>query len=51
MHRTLISPDGCWTIIVTGPKRREWGFFWRGVWMPMQKYLDERGEAAIRCDR
>lgn len=51
MHRTLIRSDGCWTIIVTGPKRREWGFIWRGVWMPMQKYLDERGEAAIRCDR
>lgn len=51
MHRTLVRSDGCWTIIVTGPKRREWGFAWRGVWMPMQKYLDERGEAAIRCDR
>lgn len=51
MHRTLISPNGCWTIIATGPKRREWGFLWRNVWMPMQKYLDERGEAAIRCDR
>jgi hypothetical protein len=26
-HRTHVSPRGCWTIVLMGPKRREWGFW------------------------
>lgn len=28
-HTVVPGPDGCWTFLVTGPKRRRWGF-WRG---------------------
>lgn len=51
MHRTLVNPNGCWSIVVSMPASRDWGFLWNGAWMPMAEYLDKRGEAAIRCDR
>lgn len=51
MHRTLVGPNGCWTIVVMGPLRREWGFYWDEQWWPWKAYLDARGEAAIRCER
>lgn len=29
LHRHTVIPDsdGCWTVVVTGPKRRAWGFW------------------------
>ncbi len=38
----LILPEGvpaCWTLVLVGPARREWGFWHRGVWMHWAKYL------------
>lgn len=31
-HSVVIGPQGAWTLLVTGPERRKWGF-----------YLPERG--------
>lgn len=35
---TRVAPGGCWTIFVTGPKRREWGFHTRDGWVHNQVY-------------
>jgi len=38
-HRiTLVSPN-LWTLILTGPRRREWGFVVDGVWVHYREYL------------
>ncbi|MGD8830742.1 MAG: hypothetical protein PVF57_09070 [Pseudomonadales bacterium] len=39
---TWISPGGCWTIFVTGPKIREWGFHTRNGWVHNQTYEGPR---------
>ncbi len=35
---TRVAPGGCWTIFVTGRKRREWGFHTRDGWVHNQVY-------------
>jgi len=35
---TWVAPGGCWTIFVTGPKRREWGFHTRAGWIHNDHY-------------
>jgi len=35
---TWVSPGGCWTVFVTGPKVREWGFHTSGGWIHNQIY-------------
>jgi hypothetical protein len=48
-HTTTAGPDGCWTIVVMGPQRREWGF-WRGeTWMPFREYAERFGRGSQRC--
>lgn len=37
--RELLGP--CWTLVVTGPFRRVWGFYPEpGVWVPHDRYLE-----------
>lgn len=48
-HRTRVGPRGCWTLVVMGPKNREWGFRKDGVWIPWRVY-HERFGGAFRCD-
>lgn len=40
-HRHTVFPDpgGCWTVIVTGPKVRKWGFWVKGKFVKMNKYF------------
>ena len=33
----------CWTIVWTGPRVREWGFFTRSGWQNWREYFVERG--------
>lgn len=35
---TWVAPGGCWTVFVTGPKRREWGFHTRDGWIHNHLY-------------
>lgn len=49
MHRTKTGPDGAWTIVLTGPDVREWGFLKHGIWWPMRRYIDSFGHNSIRC--
>ncbi|HEY5644800.1 MAG TPA: hypothetical protein VIS76_02565 [Pseudomonadales bacterium] len=35
-----VSPRGCWTIFITGPKVREWGFHTSAGWVHHSTYDD-----------
>jgi hypothetical protein len=37
---TAVSPGGCWTLFVTGPKVRAWGFHTPEGWVHNQSYND-----------
>ena len=36
----------CWTLVIGGPRRRRWGFYVNGKWMPEAEY-----DATIRAGR
>lgn len=38
-HTVYPDPGGCWTIIVTGPKVRDWGFWVKGKFKKANKYF------------
>ena len=40
IHRILL-PEGkdCWTLALTGPVRREWGFWHAGRWIEWRQYI------------
>lgn len=38
-HTVFPDPGGCWTVIVTGPKIRNWGFWVKGKFVKMNKYF------------
>jgi hypothetical protein len=48
-HRTMVGPRGCWTLVITGPMQRDWGFWRDGRFWPWRSYEDEFG-FAMRCD-
>ena len=38
-HRvSAVSPEGCWTLFITGRKRREWGFWVGEKWVSHEDY-------------
>ena len=47
---TRVSPGGCWTLFITGPKVREWGFHTPEGWVHNQAYDEaaRRGSASGR---
>lgn len=48
-HRIEVSPalGSCWTLFITGPVVREWGFHCRAGWVPWRKFVDERDHGAL----
>lgn len=43
-HRVSNLPNGpCWTLVLRGRRRREWGFHTIHGWMPWRMFDDERG--------
>lgn len=48
-HRAKAGPDGCWTLVLMGPLRRQWGFWRRLSWWAYKDYEAEFGYA-MRCD-
>lgn len=48
-HKTISGPNGCWTIVITGPIRQMWGFFRNGEWLPWREYEDKYGHG-FKCD-
>ena len=47
-HRTLAGRRGCWTLVLMGRPRREWGFWNEGRWWPNREYVKSFGPA-MRC--
>jgi hypothetical protein len=39
IHTVFPLEGGCWTIIITGPKSRKWGFWVKGKFVKMNKYF------------
>ena len=42
-----ISEKPCWTLFITGPKRREWGFQCRKAWVPWQEFTSASSPGEI----
>lgn len=38
LHRIDFVAGTCWTILVTGPRKREWGFLAGNRWIPWHRY-------------
>lgn len=51
-HRIELTDGPCWTLFITGPKIREWGFHCPKGWRPWQQYVDTRDHGSIGrgCD-
>jgi hypothetical protein len=45
IHRHTVKPDegGCWTIVISGPKIRKWGFWVNSKFKKANKYFLEHG--------
>jgi hypothetical protein len=42
-HTVVPGPEGCWTVIVTGPKSRAWGFWREGKFYKANKWFAKFG--------
>ena len=42
-HTVVIPPEGCWTILLTGPKTRVWGFWVKGKFKKVRRYFWDYG--------
>ena len=49
LHRHRVVTDGCWTLVLSGPKVRDWGFYVDGKWMRQRAYFRKFGGSAA-CD-
>lgn len=47
-HTVKVDPGGCWSILITGPKTRRWGFWVGKKWTKSNKYFLEHGQHV--CD-
>lgn len=45
LHRHWVETDGSWTLIITGRIGRQWGFWQRGVFLPVADYFKRYGYA------
>lgn len=43
-HTVVVDPEGCWSLLITGPKVRGWGFWRKGKWVKANKYFLEEGK-------
>jgi hypothetical protein len=50
-HRIEIDQP-CWTLFITGPRMREWGFHCVKGWRPWREYVDgsDKGKIGRGCD-
>lgn len=42
-HYVLVEPPGCWTILITGPKIRRWGFWVKEKFVVSYRYFYRYG--------
>lgn len=48
----VVAEHPCWTVFITGPRVREWGFLCPRGWVPWQEFTDARDSGSIGkgCD-
>lgn len=51
-HRIRLDAGDCWTLFITGPVLREWGFLCPQGWRPWQEFAapGDKGEIGRGCD-
>ncbi len=51
-HRLIIENGPAWTLFITGPRVRNWGFWCPQGWRPWQEFCDpgEKGRVGKGCD-
>lgn len=51
-HRIELTHGECWTLFVTGPRVRRWGFHCPRRWVPWQDFVarDDKGSVGLGCD-
>jgi len=42
-HTVKVNPGGCWSLLITGPEKRIWGFWVKGKFRKRNKYFFEHG--------
>lgn len=42
-HTVQVDEGGCWTVMLTGPWERDWGFYTREGWVRMRRYFKRYG--------
>lgn len=43
-HKVSVNPsEGCWTLLLTGRRSRDWGFWVNGEWKRMRRYFRDHG--------
>jgi hypothetical protein len=42
-HTVKVDPGGAWTVLVTGPPVRDWGFYVDGRFKRMRRYFRDHG--------
>lgn len=47
-HTVRVRPGGCWTLLVSGPTVRRWGFWVGGKWRRAEKYFKKYGHHACQ---
>lgn len=46
-HRLEVPPRGAWTLFITGPRIREWGFHCPHGWVHWRDFVDNRDTGRI----
>lgn len=51
-HRIELDKGPCWSLFITGPVIREWGFHCPKGWRPWKQFVDDRdnGKIGAGCD-
>lgn len=51
-HRVELTSGPCWSLFITGPNIREWGFHCPAGWRPWQQFVDSNNSGHIGrgCD-
>lgn len=48
VHRVAeVSPGGAWTIVLTGPRRKSWGFLALSHWVPWREIVPAETQDAV----
>lgn len=42
-HSVKVGPKGCWTLLLTGPEKRQWGFWYKGRFRKRNKWFFKMG--------